>query len=664
MPSFSDNNNASNNKISKILKQIDYFGIQFNFHYKGRDKYNSVLSGIAFIIFILITIFYIFYSLFSFINHQVYTVTYYDILTAKANKVDFKKYSLSFAYGLTCSGYTAKQLDEYFYITPSHMTRETVNGTVNKTQVKFNNTFCNESDFYNKLNSSFNELKLSNYYCVPNNFSIEGVYVDNIFSYYQFVISAKKTSPEEYKNYYRILRGDCKFEIYYIDHIIDVNDYNNPLESSIEQIFMQLSPVNYKKMNVYFRQQEFSTDNDYLFDMKKTKIYGGYSRYEEYSLYLGPERFDERIANYYAFGTIYVRADRNKRIISRRYQKLTEFAASCSSLLSQLLLWMFVFFSFLNRFYANQSLIKNIFQIRNTKSIHFNQLKNFFDNLTGSDKKFIKCDEDNSKNKLFGAEDSKYIKIYSIKKLLNVSNNNENQNNYTVNNHENNNNDNINNVNNNYNNFNNKSFCCNNAQLQLQEKNKININFHNSNNINNKIPTYFTQNTPKNVNYNSNKSYEELSMGTIKQTLKKDKIFNKKFSLNCCELCIYKISCHKIYFCSKIKINNMLYEKAKKMLNVELDILNYLKHTQIIDLINYILLEKNQSCLLKFISKPSISLANKVNFYQKIRFYDNYNSDFDDFEKNLRFLVGKKEKTHLEKKLLNLVEMEINNLIN
>ena len=139
MPYFNETNN-SNNKIGKILKQIDYFGIQFNFHYKGRDKYNSVISGIAFIIFILVTVFYIFYSLFSFINRHVYTVTYYDILTAKAEKVDFKYYSLSFAYGLTCSGYTSQQLDEYFYITPSHMTRETINGNVIKTQIKFNNT--------------------------------------------------------------------------------------------------------------------------------------------------------------------------------------------------------------------------------------------------------------------------------------------------------------------------------------------------------------------------------------------------------------------------------------------------------------------------------------------------------------------------------------------
>jgi hypothetical protein len=121
-----------NNKIGKVLKKIDYFGIQFNFHYKGRDKYNTILGGIAFIIFMMITIFYIIYSLFSFINRKIFTVTYYDILTREAKKIDFEKFSLNFAYGLTCSGYSSQELDEYFYITTSHMTRENINGTVKK----------------------------------------------------------------------------------------------------------------------------------------------------------------------------------------------------------------------------------------------------------------------------------------------------------------------------------------------------------------------------------------------------------------------------------------------------------------------------------------------------------------------------------------------------
>ena len=647
-----------NNKIGKILKKIDYFGIQFNFHYKGRDKYNSILSGIAFIVFIFITIFYITYSLISFLNRENLTVTYYDILTHQAKKIDFEKFSLNFAYGLTCSGYTAQELDEYFYITPSHMTRETINGTVKKTQIRFNNTFCTENDFYNNLNSSFNELKLSNYYCVPRNYSVEGVYVDNVFSYFQFVISAKKDTPEFYENYYKILRGDCKFEVYYIDHIIDVDKFKQPLQSSIEQIFMQLSPVNYKKMNIYFRQQEFSSDSAYIFDKKKTNIYGGYSRYEEYSLYLGPERFYDKIANYYAFGTIYVRADRNKRIISRRYQKLTEFAASCSSLLSQLLLWMIVFFAFLNRFYANQSLIKNIFQLRNDKQNNFKNIKKIIKNekiksfVESFDKDKSKIEDEHSNEKFLEIKnsESKFIRINKnatsnniniyndMNKYINSNKNNE------INNEINNNNISNNNISNN---------------ISNNESNNIN-----NDNNNNKVITHFS-NSQNKLNISKNIIEEGLlSIMSLRKSLKKEKSFNKKFSINCCELCYYNLFCKKFHCCSNLKVNNILYKKAKKMLNVELDILTYLKTTQIVHLLNFILLEHYQLTCLKFISKPSISLANKMSVFEKIHYYENLNKDFSEFEKDFQFLLKKNNKNNLEKKLLNLVEMEINNLIN
>ena len=647
-----------NYKIGKILKKIDYFGIQFNFHYKGRDKYNSILSGFAFIVFIFITIFYIIYSLISFVNRENLTVTYYDILTHQAKKIDFEKFSLNFAYGLTCSGYTAQELDEYFYITPSHMTRETINGTVKKTQIRFNNTFCTEEDFYNNLNSSFNELKLSNYYCVPRNYSVEGVYVDNIFSYFQFVISAKKTSPEFYENYYKILRGDCKFEVYYIDHIIDVDRFKQPLQSSIEQIFMQLSPVNYKKMNIYFRQQEFSSDSAYIFDKKKTNIYGGYSRYEEYSLYLGPERFSDKIANYYAFGTIYVRADRNKRIISRRYQKLTEFAASCSSLLSQLLLWMFLFFSNLNRFYANQSLIKNIFQLRNDKQSNFKNIKKIikdekiksFVESYEKDKSKIE-DDSNEKYLEIKNSESKFIKISSNKNATSNNINIYNDINKYINSNKN------NEINNNKNNISNNEI--NNISNNNNSNNMINDN------NNNRIITHFTQNSPNKLNISKNIIEEGLlSIMSLKKSLKKEKSFNKKFSINCCELCYYKFFCKKFHCCNDLKINNLLYKKAKKMLNIELDILTYLKTTQTVYLLNFILLEHYQSTCLKFISKPSISLANKMSVFEKIHYIENLNRDFSEFEKDFQFLLKKNNKNNLEKKLLNLVEMEINNLIN
>ena len=601
-------------KLKKFLKQFDYFGVEFNFHYKSKDKYHSLTGGIAFLIYLIISIVYILFSLVSFIKRENLSVIYYDILTDEAKTINFKQYSLSFAYGFSCTGYTTETLDEYFYIVASHLKRENINGTIKKTQQRIENNYCKESDFYNILNSSFKSLKLSNYFCIPNNYSIEGVYVDDIFSYFQFVISAKKTGIEYSDIYYNILRRDCKFEIYYIDHVLDLYEYSNPLKSSINQIFMQLSPVEYKKMNIYFRQQHFSSDNNLIFNDYKKSVYGGYSRYEDYSLYFGPERFADKVPNYSTFGTMYIRADKSEKIISRQYQKLTEFVATCSSLISQVLIWMYVCLTSINNFYANQSLIKKIFQLKDDKE----KLNRFLSNEKEIEKEFEK------KNSIIELKNQNSLRKSKFE-FLNLKND------------------------------------------SILSPNFSSVKLNNNNNNNNDL-IYVQSKFNKNNNLKFKNSFSsEISIINLRKTFKNENITIKNFSLNIFEILLHKMFpyIHNVY-CKKIKYNYFMYKKAKKRLNFQMDILTYLKNSQLIELLNYIILEPYQAILIKFISKPSVSLVNKIDIFEKIMNKNNFeisNKEFENFEKGFKFLCEKKEKNNLEKRLLNLVNLEINNLI-
>ena len=602
-------------KFNKFLKQFDYFGVEFNFHYKNNEKYRSKTGGLSFLIYLLISIVYILFSLISFIKRENLSVIYYDILTDEAKNINFEKYSLAFAYGFSCTGYTKETLDEYFYIVVSHLKRENINGTIKKTQERIQNKFCDKSDFYNSLNSSFNNLKLSNYYCIPNNYSVEGVYVDNLFSYFQFVISAKKTNPEYYQNYYDILRRDCKLEIYYIDHVLDVYEYSNPLKSKINQIFMQLSPVEYKKMNIYFRQQHFSSDDNILFNDYKSFVYGGYSRYEDYSLYFGPERFIDKVPNYSTCGTMYIRADKSKRIISRQYQKLTEFVATCSSLISQVLIWMYVCLTIINNFYANQSLIKKIFEIKDDK----NKLNRFCNNEIEIEKEIEKEKE---KNSFFEHKKEKSL-IQTNLNLVNIKND---------------------------------------SIVSPLSSIKLNTNLNNDFIY---VQNKFYQN--KKSNFYKNSVSSGISIVNLRTKFKNEKITTKNFSLNIFEIILHKLfPCVNNLYCKKIKYNYYMYNNAKKRLNFQMDVLTYLKNSQLIELLNYIILEPYQSILLKFISKPSVSLVNKIDIFEKIIYKNNSEiteKEFENFEKSLKFLFEKKVKNNLEKRLLNLLNLEINNLI-
>ena len=80
-----------------------------------------------------------------------------------------------------------------------------------------------------------------------------------------------------------------------------------------------------------------------------------FSRYEEYSLYLGLE-FNENSTEY---AKVFIRADTKRTIIKRTYQKLTEFAANMSSLFSQIYLLLFITVTYLNRMLCYNSIMNN-----------------------------------------------------------------------------------------------------------------------------------------------------------------------------------------------------------------------------------------------------------------------------------------------------------------
>jgi len=118
---------------------------------------------------------------------------------------------------------------------------------------------------------------------------------------------------------------------------------------------------------------------------------------------------------------------------------------------------------------------------------------------------------------------------------------------------------------------------------------------------------------------------------------------------------IFEIVCRNCPCVSKkLDLKNKLYEKGSKKLEYYFDIFTYLKKMQEIDLIKYLLLDKNQIQLFNFISKPSVSM--------------NY-SDSDDIYKTYRenkLMTSKLKQEELETiiesyKLLKSKNDDVNN---
>ena len=91
--------------------------------------------------------------------------------------------------------------------------------------------------------------------------TIQGIFSDQIFSYYEYSVVAKNQSKELTEEIERfLLENDCKLQLVYTGFIIDLDDYENPIGQYLEELFIQLNPTLFIKRNVFFMNQYFSND--------------------------------------------------------------------------------------------------------------------------------------------------------------------------------------------------------------------------------------------------------------------------------------------------------------------------------------------------------------------------------------------------------------------
>jgi hypothetical protein len=97
------------------------------------------------------------------------------------------------------------------------------------------------------------------------------------------------------------------------------------------------------------------------------------------------------------------------------------------------------------------------------------------------------------------------------------------------------------------------------------------------------------------------------------KVIKKSK---KPLEFNFCEIMMKSLGCKT----KSVKVKTEIHQKAADKFNYYMDIFTYIKKMQEIDLIKYLLLNKDQITLFNFISKPSISLLYGVSddIYQDI----------------------------------------------
>ena len=352
----------------KLLKKVDVFGAPYSFKYKDEDKYTTATGGFFLILFLALSLSLGIYYFIPFYNRKNFSIIYYTMNMPSTDDIRLDESEANFAIGLDC-GLNKKQNirgSDLFNVDLKYVTfAKDHEGNRNVTRYPLSSHKCNYADFYNKFNESLDLVNIHQLECLDNiHHSIQGIYNDELFSYYEFSVTGKTDTVEHYEKINDYLQEmDCKFQLFYTDLTIDFNDYSEPIKPYINSLFVNLNPILFLKMNAFFMNQYFENDNYlfFVFNEEEPTVHTLFSRYEEWNLFKGLDRGSVKPKDYYNFAKIYIRADTKKATIIRKYQKVMEFWADASSLLMAVFEVLYFLISFTDTFYAELSLSKKLF---------------------------------------------------------------------------------------------------------------------------------------------------------------------------------------------------------------------------------------------------------------------------------------------------------------
>ena len=663
--------------IKSFLRKLDVFGVPYSFKYRDKEKYTTALGGLFVVLFIAAALFMGIYYFIPFYNRKNYTTVYYTLTMAKTEVVNFGVSETAFAIGLNCwTGSDGTVAGDLFRIDHKYIYYK-LEEEYKKNTDMISTHQCTKADFYNRYDETFDGSSIYNYQCMDDtDRGIEGIFTSPIFSYYEFDVYAKNNSQallDKITDY--LTENDCKLQIYYSDNTVDISDYEEPIKSYVEAVFIQLNPTLSIRRNIYFMNQYLYDDNYLIWvfgdDDDARYIKTLFSRYEEYSLYQGTNRA-KGSSDYTNYAKVFIRADTKRTDVKRKYQKVMEFYADASSLLIALYDVLIIIFNYINQFWAEQNLSKIIFFFKDLEESGLNvkkrgaQIQELLD-ITGaaaspsktsqinSSKELLINRNDNSQN--LKKKDSKDIdslqeevQIYNAKKGKNPDKREkENEKTKPTGKKSKAKNKGRNNENDYYDDYSDNYEKASSNYKGRESKSSFNIKYN--------------MNMKNSNKYKYNSKYDDYNESRTEYSNEGEEDFRPEkveYDFNICEV-LGSTVC-RCCQSKELKVKYNLNQKANSILFSKLDIVLYVRNMILLDIMNKTFLGTGIKDVINFLSRPIISLKGKEKNELQI-FYNNYKpSDFDKFYNEIGELAQKSDKRNEEKLLISLTNKHLKSL--
>ena len=420
---------------------------------------------------------------------------------------------------------------------------------------------------------------------------------------------------------------------FFIDTAIDYENRKFPLPSYINYVTKDIDFDYLKKSEIFLSSLEFTNDENFFFNIQSVKKNIMFDRSED-SFRVIKDRDELDIYDIFQFE---IKVSPKITTLKRKYQKVPEFVASLSGLLSFFLVVMLVCSHLLEKKAINQKLIHKMLKFKGNKNINIKYLIEKFKhsnsiNVNVKSKTILEKPVNNNLQKHFNnsiKHDNK--KINDLFSKINLE---------SVPNYEN----------------------------KIQESNK---------NLNIKKEEIVTSNSIYSSHKSMKKKYKSKSK-EFKELMGSQNILNEKNpniklitneEQNFIKLNIFQIICNVFCFwCTpRLKRNRILLLQAENKINYYMDIVTYIKTIQEFELLKDMLLDKKSLKLFEFLSKAAMKIVNN-----RFVFCHRFGKEcvpfrkMNEYEIDKLYMVYQKmilDKANLPKekqKLINFLKNEIN----
>ena len=710
-------------QTKRIIKNCDFFGTFITFRINDEIEYKSIIGGIASISIFILGFLYTLYVGIPFVTRKNIEFIYSNKIIENQPFINLTQVKFNLAFGIQYQEDAVSAIEDFKeYFNYSIILKEWI-GVDDIYEYKFGFKKCTKSDFYNLVNNSFERNQIDYLYCPElndsANFTLDGLFTDYYYKFIELEIRLNDYGMSNFEKVKSKMQSKpIEMSIYFLDAAIHYQNRTHPILIYINYVKKGLDLNFVKKTDVFISTIEFTNDDNLFYSNEETIIDTCFDTLDD-SFHLVASR---EASNESLVGKFIIQASSKVLVLERKYQKLPSFIADLTGILEEVLLILLFVINIMERQAIDNKLIHKMLKIKGSKYYDIDYYLNVFnrEKINNEIMNLIKRGNLHIEKKSAGGIFSKRKSIMTLLDNKKFGNKTDkiNHSDFFLSKSYFNNSNRINNFFENEDlskqiNLNTQNLNDNNIKVQTSERDTIkllnspkNITIKNYNNNKKETSSFSISSiSSKEIdNWEYKKKQSESSRSSIRKeelninnniiqtertlfqnkdntidiklnsiTIKKnkdkkinDEIKNAEDNFASIDVvsAVYTSIC---FWTSKYqKRRHELLIQAEKKIHYYLEIFNYIKGMQAIDLLKYCLLNKEQISLFNYLAIPPLK-TNKKAFDGIYKEFESQQNDFQKFRKNeiddiyksYNSIMNKDDITFEDLKLLRLIRAEV-----